>query len=1242
MINNELIKVLGFAPQENTSGIFIKKYPFHDNYAIKIDIENESFDYGKKIKAESKTTQNFSQEENWVVLECVNRLLEKGYEPQHIILEKTWATGHGTSGRLDILVTKKDKSAFMMIECKTLGKEYAKELNKTLKDGGQLFTYFQQDRYADYLVLYASGIDAGKIAYKNSIVKIQDDYRQTSNVKDLYELWNKIPKDNGIFDNWTTPYHFESLALTPESLIDITQNDSNKIFNRFLEILRHNVVSDKPNAFNKVFTLFLCKIYDEWYTKPGNELKFQWLEGRDNNISFQKRLTDLYRSGMKQFLEKEVTDLSESDFEKKYGSLNPDIKQKILDEITEIRLKKNNEFAIKEVFDDDSFVENAKVVKEVVELLQGYKIRYTKKQQYLSDFFELLLTTGLKQESGQFFTPVPIAQFIIRSLPIDVLVKEKLEKGLHNDLLPTVIDYAAGSGHFLTESMHVIQSILDKTDETKFIRDTAKKVEHWKQDHFDWAYDYIYGVEKDYRLVKVGKVGCYLHGDGLARVVHSDGLGNFTNTKEYQEKLSVSNKNFPQDNQQFDIVVSNPPYSVSAFRNNARKYYSDEDFTLYNKLTDQSSEIECLFVERTKQLLKDGGVAGVILPSSILNNTGLYTKTREIIFRYFEIIAIAELGSNTFMATGTNTVVLFMRRRNNYDAINFENMVKNIFTTFKDNTINGIEKPVTKYVTHTWEGLSVSDYFSLLKRQPNETIQAHELYREYSSKISGKSNTSVVDEILEREKEKLLYFILTYHQKVVLVRTGEKKEEKAFLGYEFSNRRGCEGIHPVQIGRTIDNCTKLYDPEFFENPKKASTYIYDSFIGNFSRNIDESLKDNVRRLDLVDMLTFDRVEFEKTISLFVKKKVTIESKWEVFQLNKLMTIVRGGSPRPIKKYLTNDVNGVNWIKIGDVTPESKYITHTKEKIIKEGVSKSRFVNLGDFILSNSMSFGRPYIMKTTGCIHDGWLLLTNFDDRLNKDFLYYILSDKLVQDQFNSLADGGTTVDNLNIDRVSSVRIPLPPIKIQDKFVEKISGIEEFEETLSNKIKVIEEKILSDFRLLSQDAKNTFRLSDSGTFKITIGKRVLSSEIDINNLGIPVYSANVFTPFGYINKKLFNDFSIPSVIWGIDGDWMVNLIPSNQPFYPTDHCGVLRILNKDINPRYIAWALYQAGKDVRFSRNHRASIDRIKGLSIRVPSLKMQDEIMQSIEASEKQIEKLKNELKVIPEKKRAILNEFL
>lgn len=147
-----------------------------------------------------------------------------------------------------------------MIECKTWGTEFEKEFKNLERNGGQLFTYFQQDKDAEVLMLYASTLDGTNIKYKNEIIKIEEDYRQTGNVKDFFERWNKLPKSNGVFDSWVTPYEFQSKALTKNDLIEIKQEDSSFIFNRFLEILRHNVVSDKPNAFNKIFTLFFVRL----------------------------------------------------------------------------------------------------------------------------------------------------------------------------------------------------------------------------------------------------------------------------------------------------------------------------------------------------------------------------------------------------------------------------------------------------------------------------------------------------------------------------------------------------------------------------------------------------------------------------------------------------------------------------------------------------------------------------------------------------------------------------------------------------------------------------------------------------------------------------------------------------------------------------------------------------------------------------------------------------------------------
>ena len=424
--------------------------------------------------------------------------------------------------------------------------------------------------------------------------------------------------------------------------------------------------------------------------------------------------------------------------------------------------------------------------------------------------------------------------------------------------------------------MHEIQRILDKMDTKKLKPDARSFVDTWRIRHFDWALQYVYGIEKDYRLVKVGKVGCYLHGDGLANVIHSDGLASF-NHKDYKLKLKVTDTDFPKENKQFEIIISNPPYSVSSFKNASTDYYKEQDFELYNKLTDNSSEIECLFIERTKQLLKDGGLAGIILPSSILSNTGIYTKAREIILQYFDIVAITELGSNTFMATGTNTVTLFLIRRNNYVSSNLKIAVNKFFTTLQDVTLNGIETPVAKYINHVFnsppvEGLGVADYTTLLQRNPNNAIQQHEIYIEYRKKIKAKNDKEFYDIVLEKEAEKLYYFILTYNQQIVLVKSGEKDAEKRFLGYEFSNRRGSEGIHPMQRGKNIEDCTQLFDADVFDNPTKASTYIYQAFNGDYTTPIDVAMQSNITRHNLVDMLTFDRVDFEKNISLSIKKK----------------------------------------------------------------------------------------------------------------------------------------------------------------------------------------------------------------------------------------------------------------------------------------------------------------------------------------------------------------------------------
>jgi type I restriction enzyme S subunit len=162
--------------------------------------------------------------------------------------------------------------------------------------------------------------------------------------------------------------------------------------------------------------------------------------------------------------------------------------------------------------------------------------------------------------------------------------------------------------------------------------------------------------------------------------------------------------------------------------------------------------------------------------------------------------------------------------------------------------------------------------------------------------------------------------------------------------------------------------------------------------------------------------------------------------WEDRKLGDLCAIARGGSPRPIQEFLTARPDGINWIKISDATASGKYIYKTEEKIIPEGARRSRIVHDGDFLLSNSMSFGRPYIMRTTGCIHDGWLVLSDYVPRLDQDYLYFALGSQFIFQQFDRLA-AGSTVRNLNIALASRVEIPVPPLKQQREIAQRFETL---------------------------------------------------------------------------------------------------------------------------------------------------------------------------------------------------------
>ena len=249
--------------------------------------------------------------------------------------------------------------------------------------------------------------------------------------------------------------------------------------------------------------------------------------------------------------------------------------------------------------------------------------------------------------------------------------------------------------------------------------------------------------------------------------------------------------------------------------------------------------------------------------------------------------------------------------------------------------------------------------------------------------------------------------------------------------------------------------------------------------------------------------------------------------WKLIKLDELCVIERGGSPRPIDAFLTADADGINWIKISDATASGKYIYKTEQKIKPEGAKRSRIVNEGDFILSNSMSFGRPYIMKTNGCIHDGWLVLRQ--PKVNPDYLYLVLGSDFVYQQFDRLASG-STVRNLNIGLVKSVEIPVPSeleqqriVAILDAAFEAIAAARANAEQNRQNARALFESYLQS--VFSQRGNGWVEKTLGDIGKVSMCKRVLKEQTSAIG-DIPFYKIGSFgkKADSFISTELYSKY----------------------------------------------------------------------------------------------------------------------
>lgn len=1046
-----LLKKLDFIEQD---GVFSTTINDHE---IKVDFKNGQIDYPKAIIKDRETTSNFSKNENFVVFECVYRLLKAGYQPHQLVLEPMTPGGHNyRSTYCDILVKDNNEKPYLLIECKTKepekqNNEFEKAWAEMQKDGGQLFNYFQSWRELSYLCLYTSYFYNQEFSEEYHLISLKDeDYnaietrKNQLTFKDLgkkgkeefFKVWSETYGkhcltynifNSEVFKIGCRPYNINDLKAVNHTLIQ-------KKYNQFATIMRQHNISGRENAFDKLVNLFLCKVVDE--ANNPDKLNFYWKgDAADDNFKFQDRLQKLYKDGMEKFLSEEVTYISEDEIENAFHlfkNKKDETKKTILEYFKQLKFYSNNAFAFLDVHNEKLFKQNAQVLKEVVQMLQDIKLQNEDEQhQFLGDLFEGFLDQGVKQSEGQFFTPMPIVKFLISSLP--------LKQILANGEPPKVIDYACGAGHFLTEYASQVKNILGKNKTLK---------EHYQN---------IYGIEKEYRLSKVAKVSAFMYGQDEINIIYADAL---------ETKKEIKNHSF-------NILVANPPYSVKGFLDTL----SDEDknkFKLYtdNKLNiDSFNSIETFFVERASQLLMANGFAVIVLPSSILTNGNIYIKCREIILQNFDILAIVEFGSGTFGRTGTNTATLFLRRKEL--APNLANHYKNrIEEWFQDNEsqeINAIFQDkhlLENYCNYC--GFDFAEYQKFIKGKESAIYQT-ELFIDYRKKLKAPKAKSADKEqefikyAQAIEKEKLLYFMLAQGQSVLIVKSPPKlkddKQNKAikeFLGYEWSNAKGNEGIkylgavlqkedeeNSVKRNQGILNIqTPLFNPNNLEDESKINCLIRKHISGE-SVEIDANNQKFVKILPLTAMLDFSKSDFDKAIATKEKKAWKLYSSISSKRLKDIITI------QPKSKIKVGEAKNDTTKNYPFYTSGQAVLTFSDYLVDGENI----FLSTGGNAVVKFYSGKASYSTDTLA-------ICSNNPDFLTK-YAYYFLEQNI--DYINEFLFEGVGLKHLQRDDFFDLKIPLPPLEIQQQIVAECEKVDNEFATSRMQIEEYKNKIAQVF-----------------------------------------------------------------------------------------------------------------------------------------------------------------------------------
>lgn len=1070
----EVLESLGF---ENKNENYVKKI---DNYTLEINYKNQIITYPKEIKIHDKTTSNFAHPENFVVFECVHRLLEKGYKAESLELEPKWQLGRETkSGKADILVRDNQNAPYLIIECKTAGSEFSKEWGKMQNDGGQLFSYFQQEKSVKYLCLYTSDLEneSKSIKYQNYIINMQDNevtlaqskkqgYKDANSNKEVFQIWSdtyaKEYEKNGIFEDEIAVYNITKLKPNLDNLKPMSQSEIQKKRHEWAIILRANAVGDRSLALNGLMNLLLCKITDE--LENANDLQFSWRGySRDSAFDLVDRLQKLYKIGMEKYLNQTITYHSKDSIEEAFTSAFEGIvvKEKIQNIFNELKYFSNGDFNFIEVYNENLFYKNFKILLPIVLKLEDIAFTKNADSNILGDYFESYIH-DMPQQEGQYFTPVPLVNFIIHSLPV-----------FKN---ASVLDFSCGAGHFLTQYAEINKPY----KKAKFL-----------------------GQDKDPRLAKIAKIASFMHSTDMD-ILANDSL-----------ECGI-------DDSKFNVLISNPPYSVDGFLNvlsdDIRKSYE-----LFNdKLNIESNDtIQCFFIEKASKALQDNGLLSLVLPNTILENdkgVPLNRPTREILLRDFCIIAICELGSATFFKTNTSPIVLFaLRKAKNTNTKTTQNDIyKDFYKHIVENKLSTIllayesEFLALLQAYCTFRAYDKDEFLELLELnlQEDSTLYTNELFKEYvnaykaliqkekdeynkkGDKYKAQNpftpSQSKQEFIRKLEAEKFLYFCYCLDSNPLIIKApSDTKEQKKFLGYFWSSIKGKEGIQYITasgINAISEILTPLYNPKNRFDSSKISFYIMQEYLNKldskfldnqFKKDIakeqetQQELESYIKQKRLIDMLDFDEVDFRKRIKPTQNAKIISLWKSDIEQITlaECGEFIGGlwtGKKPPFVKVKV--IRNTNFSLKGTLKLDSEY----PELEVEKSQFEKRKLEYGDIIIeksggSSTQAVGRVVIFtfKTNEPYS-----FSNFTTRLrvtrddiNPFFLHLVLHYIYQQGTTFAMQGGMSGIRNLDMNLYKRLKIPLPPLEIQKQIVAECEKVEEQYNTIRMSIEKYQELI---------------------------------------------------------------------------------------------------------------------------------------------------------------------------------------